>query len=78
MSQRGKHFIPDAIDRKMPKSYPKRKGSIPGKRKSSGKRLVEPDNTVTLTESKIVHRAEAQLKRGESKPWRVVKDALPR
>src|ERR1700722_8559637 len=43
MSRHGKHFIPDAIDRKMSNSSPKRKGSIPGKRESSGKRSVESD-----------------------------------
>ena len=30
MRQRGKHFMPDAIERKMPKSSPKRKALIPG------------------------------------------------
>jgi bifunctional DNA-binding transcriptional regulator/antitoxin component of YhaV-PrlF toxin-antitoxin module len=37
-----------------------------------------PKHTKTLTpaEAKIVRRGEAQLKRGESKPWRVVKRAL--
>jgi hypothetical protein len=35
-------------------------------------------DTLTPAEAKIVRRREAQLKRGESKPWREVKDALSR
>jgi AbrB family looped-hinge helix DNA binding protein len=42
------------------------------------KRLVDPDDVLTPAEAKIVRRGEAQLKRGESKPWRVVKHALSR
>ncbi|MGA3024631.1 MAG: AbrB/MazE/SpoVT family DNA-binding domain-containing protein [Bryobacteraceae bacterium] len=42
------------------------------------RRLVDPDDTLSSAEAKIVRRGEAQLKRGESKPWRSVKDALPR
>lgn len=42
------------------------------------KRTVDPDDTLSPEEAKIVRRAEAQLKRGESKPWRVVKNALSR
>ena len=42
------------------------------------KRMVEPDDTLSPAEAKIVRRGEAQLKRGESKPWRVVKHALSR
>ena len=41
-------------------------------------RLVNPDDTLSPAEAKIVRRGEAQLKRGDSKPWRVVKHALPR
>jgi len=40
------------------------------------KRTVDPDDTLTPAEAKIVRRGEAQLKRGESKPWRAVKNAL--
>jgi AbrB family looped-hinge helix DNA binding protein len=40
------------------------------------KRMVDHDDTLTPAEAKIVRRGEAQLKRGESKPWRVVKHAL--
>ena len=36
----------------------------------------DPDDTLTPEEEKVVRRGEAQLKRGESKPWRDVKDAL--
>jgi len=42
------------------------------------KRAVDPDDTLSPEEAKIVRRGEAQLKRGESKSWRVVKHALPR
>lgn len=42
------------------------------------KRVVNPDDILTPTEAKIVRRGEAQLKRGDSKPWRVVKHALSR
>lgn len=42
------------------------------------KRVVDSDDTLTAAEAKIVRRGEAQLKRGESKSWRDVKDALPR
>jgi bifunctional DNA-binding transcriptional regulator/antitoxin component of YhaV-PrlF toxin-antitoxin module len=42
------------------------------------KRAVDPDDTLTPAEAKIVRRGEAQLKRGESKPWRAVKHALSR
>ena len=42
------------------------------------KRVVDPDDTLTAAEAKIVRRGEAQLKRGESKPWRAVKHALSR
>jgi AbrB family looped-hinge helix DNA binding protein len=40
------------------------------------KRVVDPDDTLTPAEAKIVRRALAELKRGESKPWRAVKNAL--
>lgn len=42
------------------------------------KRAVHPDDTLMPEEAKIVRRGEAQLKRGQSKPWRSIKDALPR
>ncbi len=42
------------------------------------KRVVDPDDMLTQAEAKIVRRGEAQLKRGESRPWRDVKRALPR
>ena len=41
-------------------------------------RVVDRDDTLSPAEAKIVRRGEAQLKRGDSKPWRVVKHALPR
>ena len=40
------------------------------------KRMVNPDDTLTPAEAKIVRRGEAQLKRGQSKSWRAVKHAL--
>jgi AbrB family looped-hinge helix DNA binding protein len=42
------------------------------------KRTVDSDDTLTVAEAKIVRRGEAQLKRGDSKPWRAVKHALSR
>jgi AbrB family looped-hinge helix DNA binding protein len=42
------------------------------------KRAVDADDKLSPAEAKIVRRAEAQLKRGESKPWRAVKNALSR
>jgi AbrB family looped-hinge helix DNA binding protein len=42
------------------------------------KRAATADDALSSEEAKIVRRGEAQLKRGESKPWRVVKHALPR
>jgi AbrB family looped-hinge helix DNA binding protein len=40
------------------------------------KRTADPDDTLTIAEAKIVRRGLAQLKRGQSRPWRAVKDAL--
>jgi AbrB family looped-hinge helix DNA binding protein len=42
------------------------------------KRVVAADDALSPEEAKIVRRGEAQLKRGESKPWRVIKHALSR
>jgi bifunctional DNA-binding transcriptional regulator/antitoxin component of YhaV-PrlF toxin-antitoxin module len=42
------------------------------------RRRVNPDDTLTPAEAKRVRRGEAQLKQGLSKPWRAVKNALPR
>ena len=42
------------------------------------RRLVDPEDTLTVVEAKVVRKGEAQLKRGESKPWRDLKHALPR
>jgi bifunctional DNA-binding transcriptional regulator/antitoxin component of YhaV-PrlF toxin-antitoxin module len=42
------------------------------------KRVSSNDDTLTPEEAKIVRRGEAQLKRGESKSWRSIKNALPR
>jgi bifunctional DNA-binding transcriptional regulator/antitoxin component of YhaV-PrlF toxin-antitoxin module len=42
------------------------------------KRLVDSDDTLTPAEAAVVRRGEAQLKRGQSKPWRAVKHALVR
>ena len=39
-------------------------------------RVVDPDDALAPAEAKTVRRGEAQLKRGDSKPWRVVKYAL--
>jgi AbrB family looped-hinge helix DNA binding protein len=40
------------------------------------KRTVDPQDTLTPEEAKVVKRGLAQLRRGESKPWRAVKNAL--
>jgi hypothetical protein len=42
------------------------------------KRRVDPDDTLSPAEAKIVRRGEAQLRNGESKAWRAVKHALSR
>ena len=42
------------------------------------KRIVVADDVLTSKEAEMVRRGEAQLKRGESKPWRDVKNALAR
>ena len=42
------------------------------------KRVVDADDVLTPEEGKLVHRGEAQLKRGDSKSWRDVKHALAR
>lgn len=42
------------------------------------KRVIDRGDTLTPEEAKIVRRGEAQLKRGQSKPWRDVKHALAR
>lgn len=39
---------------------------------------VNHDDALTTAEAKIVRQGEAQLKRGESTPWRDVTDALSR
>jgi len=42
------------------------------------RRLVDPEDTLTPAEAKVVRRGEAQLRRGQSKSWRAVKHALAR
>ena len=42
------------------------------------KRAIDTTDTLTPEEAKIVRKGEAQLKRGQSKPWRAIKNALPR
>jgi AbrB family looped-hinge helix DNA binding protein len=42
------------------------------------KRAVAAEDTLSPEEEKVVRRGEAQLRRGESRPWRMVKHALPR
>jgi hypothetical protein len=39
-------------------------------------RAIDSDDLLTPEEAEIVLRGEAQLKRGESKPWRAVKHDL--
>jgi hypothetical protein len=64
ISRHGKTLRANAIRRKRPKPDPKRK--------------VDPDDTLTPAEAKIVRRGTAQLKRGESKSWSDVKRELSR
>ena len=40
------------------------------------KKLVDPDDTLTPEEGKLVRRGETQLRRGESKSWRQIKNEL--
>ena len=40
------------------------------------KPIRKPDDTLSPAEAKIVRRGEAQLRRGQSKRWRVAKHAL--
>jgi len=42
------------------------------------KRLVADDVVLSPDEAKLVRRGEKQLKRGDSTPWAVVKNALSR
>jgi bifunctional DNA-binding transcriptional regulator/antitoxin component of YhaV-PrlF toxin-antitoxin module len=42
------------------------------------KRSVDLDDILTPAEAEVARRGEAQLKRGQSKPWRDVKHALAR
>jgi AbrB family looped-hinge helix DNA binding protein len=42
------------------------------------KRAVDAGDILTPQEAKIVRRGEAQLKRGQSKTWHAIKNALPR
>jgi len=47
--------------------------------KTSKPKQVKPTNdTLSPEEKKIVRRGEAQLKRGQSKRWHAIKNALPR
>ncbi len=40
------------------------------------KKLVDADDVLTKEEERKVRKGQAQLKRGESKPWRTVKHGL--
>jgi hypothetical protein len=62
ITRQGKTLRAVAIRRKMPKP--------------ASKRAVDPDDTLTPAEAKMVRRGMAQLKRGESKPWSAVKREL--
>jgi len=69
-----------------PRSWPLKNGDQVEFKVSRGAVTILPkspvakdsDDTLTSGEAKIVRRGEAQLKRGKSKPWRVVKHALER
>jgi AbrB family looped-hinge helix DNA binding protein len=40
------------------------------------KKLVDPDDVLTPAEEKIVRKGQHQLKRGQSRPWKQIKDDL--
>ena len=40
------------------------------------KKLVDADEVLTKEEARKVRKGEAQLKRGQSRPWRVVKHGV--
>ena len=40
------------------------------------KKLVDADEVLTKEEERKVRKGEAQLKRGQSTPWRAVKNGL--
>ena len=42
------------------------------------RRVMDAGDTLTPAEAIVVRRGEAQLKRGDSKPWHTVKNALAR
>jgi AbrB family looped-hinge helix DNA binding protein len=42
------------------------------------KKLIDAEDVLTPEEEKRVRKGEAQLKRGQSKPWHAVKNALAR
>jgi hypothetical protein len=42
------------------------------------RRVVDAGDTLTPAEATVVRRGEAQLKRGDSKPWHTVKNSLAR
>jgi AbrB family looped-hinge helix DNA binding protein len=57
-------------------SFAEHKNGVLIRPKRARKPAVDPDDTLTPAEEKIVRRGEAAFKRGESKSWRDVKNAL--
>lgn len=72
----------------VPRDVRRKAGIKPGDRIEfavSGRRIiiipeqeVDPDDTLTSAEAKIVRRGQAQLRGGKGIPWRDVKNALER
>jgi AbrB family looped-hinge helix DNA binding protein len=40
------------------------------------KKIVDPDDVLTPEEAKVVRQGLAQAKRGQTRPWRQIKDEL--
>ncbi|HEV1287769.1 MAG TPA: AbrB/MazE/SpoVT family DNA-binding domain-containing protein [Bryobacteraceae bacterium] len=57
-------------------SFAEHRNGILIKPKRARKPAVDADDTLTPSEEKMVRRGEAEFKRGETKPWREVKNAL--
>ena len=57
-------------------SFAERRNGVLITPKRAPRIVAETDDTLTSAEEKIVRRAEAEFKRGESKSWRAVKNAL--
>jgi AbrB family looped-hinge helix DNA binding protein len=57
-------------------SFAEHRNGVLIKPKHTRKPPAHADDTLTPAEEKMVRRGEAEFKRGETKPWREVKNAL--